>query len=419
MFDTTNYLQAHYETAVELLGLEEHFSFRAKQAGLHSIVVGNYNSVMAKFPPVNEPGLSCAEVMARHLVRELRGLVFDSKGNVISRPFHKFKNLGEGDENMLDVLPWHETVVVADKLDGSMVHPLIIGDDIFWCTKAGVTDMSPDIESFVTVSPINYVGFALLMNEMGATPIFEYMSPKNRVVIDYGPETSMVLLAARNTASGEYINHSALIQFADFYDVPVVKTRELGDPSLMVEAVRNLEDEEGVIIQFEPSGYRVKLKALAYLNLHKTRECIERERFVAMMTLNEQIDDMLALVPIHIQPRLVNYASSFLEQYQRVSKEMYTTLYDAFLALPDELTHDTRRKFALESGLPKRLQSIGFRLIEDFYAADRHLDYEDFDHVLKSTTAQAADRTEKDFIQIKNELGIIVDWNIWDTVYET
>ena len=52
--------------------------------------------------------------------RECRGLIFDDEGRLISRPFHKFFNLGEKEEtlpNNVDVTELHH---ILDKMDGSM-----------------------------------------------------------------------------------------------------------------------------------------------------------------------------------------------------------------------------------------------------------------------------------------------------------
>jgi RNA ligase len=58
--------------------------------------------------------------------RECRGLIFDDEGRLISRPFHKFFNLGEKEEtlpNNVDVTELHH---ILDKMDGSMIRPLLL-----------------------------------------------------------------------------------------------------------------------------------------------------------------------------------------------------------------------------------------------------------------------------------------------------
>jgi tRNA splicing ligase len=51
--------------------------------------------------------------------RECRGLIFDGEtGNLISRPYHKFFNVGEKDETQLHKINLNEPHVVLEKLDG-------------------------------------------------------------------------------------------------------------------------------------------------------------------------------------------------------------------------------------------------------------------------------------------------------------
>jgi len=51
--------------------------------------------------------------------RECRGLIFDTEtGKLISRPYHKFFNVGEKEETQLNKINLHEPHVVLEKLDG-------------------------------------------------------------------------------------------------------------------------------------------------------------------------------------------------------------------------------------------------------------------------------------------------------------
>lgn len=51
--------------------------------------------------------------------RECRGLIFDTAtGNLISRPYHKFFNVGEKEETQLHKINLNEPHIVLEKLDG-------------------------------------------------------------------------------------------------------------------------------------------------------------------------------------------------------------------------------------------------------------------------------------------------------------
>ena len=52
--------------------------------------------------------------------RECRGLIFDTEGNIMSRPYHKFFNVNEKEETQSHRLDLTRAHTVMDKLDGSM-----------------------------------------------------------------------------------------------------------------------------------------------------------------------------------------------------------------------------------------------------------------------------------------------------------
>lgn len=101
-----------YRAAVEAEG-NDFFKFYEKDG----YTVGNYISIMAKFPNPFEQGITDDVRRNRVLLRDMRGILFGPDGTVISKPLHKFHNLNEGTENQHDSLDW-SSFEVFDKLDG-------------------------------------------------------------------------------------------------------------------------------------------------------------------------------------------------------------------------------------------------------------------------------------------------------------
>ncbi|WP_299988122.1 hypothetical protein [uncultured Ruegeria sp.] len=62
---------------------------------------------------------------------------FDPNGKLIARPFHKFLSLGE--KRPVQEEPWDVSHAVLDKLDGSMIHPAIAGDEMVFMTRMGIS----------------------------------------------------------------------------------------------------------------------------------------------------------------------------------------------------------------------------------------------------------------------------------------
>lgn len=136
--------------------------------------------------------------------RECRGLIFDTEtGALISRPYHKFFNAGEKEETQLDKINLYEPHVVLEKLDGSMIRPIPTKEGFLLGTKAGVTDTAMNAEVFIA-DKSHYRLFINYCIENGLTPIFEWVSRKNRIVVDY-PEDNLILTAIRKNTTGEYL----------------------------------------------------------------------------------------------------------------------------------------------------------------------------------------------------------------------
>jgi T4 RnlA family RNA ligase len=125
------------------------------------------------------------------------------------------------------------------------------------------------------------------MNKQGMSPIFEYTSPKARIVINYAQE-QMSLLAIRNLKTGEYQSRAALETSADVYGVPCVEVSKLSALEVL-ETIDNIPNKEGFVFQFN-NGEMVKLKTSSYLTLHHT-VVFQRERDIAEMVLDEKLDD--------------------------------------------------------------------------------------------------------------------------------
>ena len=112
--------------------------------------------------------------------RECRGLIFDTAtGKLISRPYHKFFNVGEREETAINKVNLYEPHVVLEKLDGSMIRPIPTKEGFRLATKAGVTDVAMNAEVFIA-DKTNYREFILELIDDRKTPIFEWFSRKNQ-----------------------------------------------------------------------------------------------------------------------------------------------------------------------------------------------------------------------------------------------
>src|SRR5258708_3654964 len=106
-----------------IAGRDEFVVARRPESG---IIILNYNFVMADSFP--DPNSFDDPVQARlaALRRDCRGLKFDIEtGECVTKPYHKFKNVGESLETMPQSIDWTQPHWILEKLDGSMLTPHI------------------------------------------------------------------------------------------------------------------------------------------------------------------------------------------------------------------------------------------------------------------------------------------------------
>lgn len=165
-------------------------------------IVINYNTMSSDtFRPLTGDPKVDRESLIR---RECRGIMFDKRtGKIIRRPLHKFFNVNEREETMSGNVDLTRNHSILTKLDGSMIAPFITSNGVFYVgTKMGQTDIALEAAKFMGEN--GYNSFCVEVIQRGCTPIFEWMSQQNRIVIDYG-KPQLTLLAIRHMITGEYL----------------------------------------------------------------------------------------------------------------------------------------------------------------------------------------------------------------------
>lgn len=290
-----------------LKAIEGRDEFFIKDNGVVSVV--NYRlNTPETFEDPNEEGITEEESVNRAIRKECRGMIFDNhSGMIVSRPLHKFHNLNEKPEYSFDSVDLSKPHKILEKLDGSMIRPYILPGtyDIVWGTKMGHhTEVAQMATEFVNNNPY-YKAFAKLCIATDVTPIFEFCSRKNRIVIDY-PQDRLVLLAMRKNFTGEYLDFQKL---GESFGIETVKEHDFSGMqfSEIVERIRALSDSEGVIVRFE-DGHMVKIKAEHYCLLHKTKEQFGLEKNVLATIMNDGLDDLIPLLDNDLKDKLSTYA---------------------------------------------------------------------------------------------------------------
>lgn len=219
---------------------------------------------------------------------ECRGTKFAPDGSVLARPLHKFMNIGQTPDTQPDKIDFSQPHVIMDKLDGSMIHPALVNGDVVFMTRMGRTDVAqkaerhlPEVKDFCR---------GLLLG--GATPVFEWTAPENRIVVRY-EESALTLLAVRNNVDGTYWPRDVLAETG----VPLVAHHDpkYNSASDFLAYARAIQGVEGFVVKFD-GGLWVKAKGEDYVLKHKAKDSILQEKNILALVLNGGLDDVLPLL---------------------------------------------------------------------------------------------------------------------------
>lgn len=331
------------------------------------------------------------DVFDTDMALQCRGLKFDPDGRILARPLQKFFNLGEKEDPLH--LDWSRPHHILDKLDGTMIHPAILDGETVLMTRAGVTEHAGMAQAEASDATM-----ALCREQLNAgfTPVFEFTSPENRIVIEYD-RPALTLLAVRHTVSGKYLGDGDLRDLAERYGIDAVTRHgRVDDIQTFLGDTRALQDVEGFVIAFE-DGHRVKIKADRYVLRHRALSDAHREKNVLIWVLEDMVDDVIPLLSPEMADRVTGYQT-----------RVRTTLKDRTEQVQDfvESHRDLDRKsFALAARevLDKSLMSAAFAAI----------DGKDVDQAVKSHLAWAS-RSQPRIDSVREVYGLT-----WTPVYNS
>ena len=304
--------------------------------------------------------IGCYQFMDSHTFEtsealECRGIAFDDDGKVVSRPLHKFFNMGEKAHLSEQNLRARTDIVgIYDKIDGSMIATAWVNDTLLWRSKKSfASDVVGHAEELLkTPKHARIADFAREVAQAGWTAIFELTHPAARIVVDPG-EPQLRLLHVRDNTTGAYVlldpSHP-IHGLVDKYTVPQVMKIEQSLDEIL-EDMPNWKEREGCVLQFA-NGDMAKMKCPWYVRLHKSVTFL-RERDIARAALHEELDDIKnALREIGIDMTAV--------------EEVEARLKFELLALTDEVeriyaasAHLDRKEFALAN---KHLELFGLAM---------------------------------------------------------
>jgi RNA ligase len=289
-----------------------------------------------------------------------RGLVLDTDGNVVAKPFPKFFNY---EEYKPEDIP-NEYFEVYEKMDGSLGIFFYYEEELsderrynIWFNNNYETGMErffdpnnlPDFDdpyyeptpkikgewhmatrgSFTSEQAIKGMEIANRYNYdkicvIGYTYLFEIIYPENRIVVDYGKEERLVLLGVMNRR-GEEFPYEEMVD--EGWDI-VMKYKTWGEDweTLKKEISKN---NEGYVIRFS-GGMRMKIKGDEYVRLHRILTNFSTKDIWELLRNNEPLESFLERVPDEFDAWVKGVVRDLQTRYDNILKDYRIIMDDIY-----------------------------------------------------------------------------------------
>ena len=217
--------------------------------------------------------------------KHMRSVVVNYEGEVISASFPKFTNYGENPEHF-PVPNSLKHCTVVEKLDGSTLIVSKYNGQYILRTR-GTVDASTMANGFELELFKEKILFPLAKNigNIGETwefsILFEWVSPINKIVLNYGDEPDWYLVGMIWHGDYELHSQSDLDDFAKQHNLKRPATYTFSDVNDLLQNVDQWKGKEGVCVYSKNDQSIHKVKSSDYLIKH---------RFKSEATLENTLD---------------------------------------------------------------------------------------------------------------------------------
>ena len=288
---------------------------------------------------ISTPGLFDTE-----LARECRGIVFNSTGECICRPYKKFFNIGERTETLPKNIDWNNLSVYTTKWDGSLVTPVMVNGEIFFKTKKTFYSFIADrLNTMWKEKGPFYRKYSKIINRYDlneVTLLFEYVDPEKQIVIRYDKE-ELIFLGERNIKTGYFYPSPDIIEGV----IPNKSYDKNWSYIDFIEGVKQEKNIEGYVIYDKTRTQAYKIKCEWYLDRHHLLSSLSYRTILRLIT-EDKIDDIISELRIKGFSRQVETVEKICKEYSVEWDDLYVEMHTLFSFIMKD-KHLTKKEFAI------------------------------------------------------------------------
>jgi T4 RnlA family RNA ligase len=252
---------------------------------------------------------------------------------------------------MYSVVKDYKIKNIFNKEDGSVASFIMLPDgSVKGRSKASFeSDQAIEIQKIYD-EDTNIQRFVKWSLSNDIVPIFEFVSPRNRIVLPY-TNTKLILLRLRDNNTGEYLD---LNDYTDQYDgISVVESENGHTLDSIREVILKSVDKEGVVVQFE-NGKMVKIKSPWYMSLHGLyTNDLQRENTLISLIVKEQIDDIMSQLNDPLKKEEVDKINNVVNNYIKNISHMVDELVSDYNGSKKDfaIKHHKNKIFSIVMGV--------------------------------------------------------------------
>ena len=202
-----------------------------------------------------------------------RSSVWDMEGNLISASFKKFVNWGEK-PHIYPVPTNLAGAKLMEKVDGSTLIFSRWNRNTIIRTRGTVDarkqENGHEIDVLLAKYP-KFIEFLEMEETSTCSYVFEWTSPTNQIVINYGFEPDMVLTAIIDHKDYSYAPQAVLDNWAKIWGCRRPQTFSYDSIEEMKASVEAFKGMEGICVYFHDDQKIRKVKGAEYLYVHRSK----------------------------------------------------------------------------------------------------------------------------------------------------